>query len=202
MPKIRTFEERFKGERVKVSVNYQPSNQLFTLDVPNKYHISGFKINGRQVFEIPYGSQNVVITGKSEPEMMAKFNQYVEMYNNNSNIETTKIIRCRYYGGDRQDNDFHLSFDYSIYNRVKCGQSMWYESVDDNGEVSREHLPRPDSEDVELEWSQEREDFLKRLRESFNSLHAHLQSFLGDSEILTKAIDSQVKLLPHKSEDK
>lgn len=192
MAKIRNEYIRTSKKGFSVTIVYLARKKHFTIKPISEWE------NFSKLIKIP------IPVASTEDELISKLKEFAQRYVD-SNTKTRKVIAysvdwqsknidshyCDRSWGDGWDKAV-IEFDYMILKE---------ERVEDNILFYKNNIPCHHVKTGEwkiIEWTKEREEFMKNFYKAMELLMGRMKEFMGDPERLVTAIENKVRMLPNK----
>jgi hypothetical protein len=184
----------YKAAMMLSNVEKRPKNRVITYLLQSQLK--------ERITEI---ANDVYNSKKEEHFRTTESKKYIYIYHKNTKIPEINSYNFGFVGFNTLIN-FRYFIGYEFPSGIFKNETSYYVTLHKwdvmggvyNGSIKKEHVMNRNFHYVRVEWSQEREDFLKKLEENFDTLRDKLDNFLGDmnNETIDKIItNNNFKLL-------
>lgn len=200
MAKIRTVNRKIFGKDEAMEVHYQTRLARFFVKIPDYLASFASEIELRD----PY------VTDANEVQLMVELDKLIKTYEEKSVTERKIIgfaLQCSsanntsnhpsMWAGSEYTRDARISFQYEILiEKTVNGHSRYFKEQSDacGNPFLYQWQTRMDHMQV-IEWSPEREEFVKDFYGSMETLIRKIAAFLTTPDGIIQAVDSRMQLL-------
>lgn len=198
MATIRKITKKVFGKDQTFKINYSAKFARFEVGLPEA--LDNFAID----------SQTDYPTGKSEKEVLEELDKFIHKYETTSTTQrkvigyrfnwSSKNIESKVASGHRSDyhpttDEAQIEFMYLVMLEKEVGGTKRYFELRGEDTMELGYRDFDAEKDKLIDWTPERESFMKTFYASMEKLMNLLEEFVGSEELLIAAVDKNIKLL-------